>query len=111
MFKKDQTFAEHYSNSMKPVKSEEETDIELRGREMAADPMLEYFRQKEREKLGTNAKPTYRGQYPPNRYNIRPGHRWDGVDRSNGFEKRLIAEQVAKKANEEHAYRDATRDL
>lgn len=97
---------------MKPKKAEEEVDAEMRGREMAADPMLEYFRQKEREKQGqTKAKPVYKGPYPPNRYNIRPGYRWDGVDRSNGFEKRLLEKEGAKKANEEDEYRWATRDM
>lgn len=106
-----ETFHEHYAESLKPKKSVADADIELRGREMAADPMLEYFRQKEREKGDLKGKPIYKGHYPPNRYNIRPGYRWDGVDRSNGFEKKLMEQNAAKIANEEDSYRWATRDL
>lgn len=106
-----ETFAQHYANQLRPPKSDADTDQELRGREMAADPMLAYFREKEREKQGNKNIQVYKGQYPPNRYNIRPGFRWDGVDRSNGHEKKLIEKELDKKAGEEEAYRDATRDL
>lgn len=111
MESRKETFNEHYNSLAKPAKSEADTDVELRGREMTADPMLEYFREKQREKQVGKAIPTYKGSYLPNRYNIRPGYRWDGVDRSNGYEKKLMDKNSEKKASEEESYRNATRDL
>jgi pre-mRNA-splicing factor CWC26 len=47
---------------------------------------------------------TYQGHAAPNRYGIMPGWRWDGVDRSNGFEKDWFQARGKKSRNEHLAY-------
>ena len=76
------------------------------------DPMARYFenrQQKEREKKGLI--PTYKGSYEPNRFGIKPGYRWDGVDRSNGFERKYFQRCASKKALKEYEYRYLNEDL
>lgn len=59
---------------------------ELKGRERWNDPAVGFL-EKKKEGKSVSGKPLYKEAAAPNRYGIRPGHRWDGVDRGTGFEK------------------------
>ena len=62
------------------------------------DPMAVYMRSKqeksqarEAEATGVVVRPRYKGPAaPPNRFGIAPGYRWDGVDRGNGWEAKVL---------------------
>lgn len=77
-------------------KDDEELNAEMKAARRWNDPMAQFLGDDEpRPAAGGKAKaggksnsrrPVYKGAAPPNRYGIRPGYRWDGVDRGNGFE-------------------------
>ena len=66
---------------------DEELNEELKQRERWNDPAAGFLQKSNKGKTSVSGKPLYQGSAEPNRYGIRPGHRWDGVDRSTGFEK------------------------
>lgn len=67
---------------------DEEMNRELKEKERWNDPMMQFMSEKSSGagKRGKKGRPAYVGAAAPNRYGIRPGYRWDGVDRGNGFE-------------------------
>lgn len=115
--KSSRTFAEHYNEQVSRSsgsgfkRAKLDSDDELKSRVMEEDPMINYFKERESKEKGLPDIPKSKFKGPPNRYNIKPGHWWDGVDRSNGFERKLLAKEAAKNAGREESYRDATRDL
>jgi pre-mRNA-splicing factor CWC26 len=57
-------------------------------------------------------RPVYKGPQPkPNRYGIRPGYRWDGIDRGNGFEDRVLEMLHSKGRKKEEAYKWSAADM
>ncbi|KAL5237870.1 hypothetical protein ACI65C_005280 [Semiaphis heraclei] len=53
----------------------------------------------------------FRGFCPPNRFGIRPGFAWDGVDRSNGYEQKWLLQLNSQKAVEDEAYKWSCSDM
>ncbi|XP_067326951.1 BUD13 homolog [Anolis sagrei] len=92
---------------------DQDLDKMLREQEREGDPMAGFLRKKkDKERKGAKEKPRYNGPAPPlNRFNIWPGHRWDGVDRSNGFEQKRFARIASKKAVQELAYKWSVEDM
>ncbi|KAK5938927.1 Pre-mRNA-splicing factor cwc26 [Knufia obscura] len=73
----------------------------------AKNPNLGRRRKEEGETVsegGGVKKRVYLGAAPPNRYGIKPGWRWDGVDRGNGFEKEWFQARGKKNRIEELSY-------
>ncbi|KAL9889185.1 uncharacterized protein ACN427_008564 [Glossina fuscipes fuscipes] len=108
---------EAYEGSKPLARYADDKDLDklLREKEHPDDPMLEYMRRRRREregdKLTKQSIAAYEGPYPENRFGIRPGYRWDGVDRSNGYESKWFAAQNEKKARQEEAYKYSVEDM
>ncbi|KAL6244373.1 Pre-mRNA-splicing factor cwc26 [Rhinocladiella similis] len=103
---------------------DEDMNEDLRRAVRWDDPMAAYMAQKQAEeeqqhgtvtgssasaalaarRTGNPRKKVYVGAAPPNRYGISPGWRWDGVDRSNGFEKEWFQARSRKGRNADLEY-------
>ncbi|XP_023144256.1 BUD13 homolog [Amphiprion ocellaris] len=91
---------------------DEDLDRMLREQEREGDPMAAMLRRKKDRNPKAQEKPRYKGPAPPpNRFNIPPGYRWDGVDRSNGFEQKRYMRISDKKAGQEAAYKWSVEDM
>jgi len=103
------TFARHADDEV--LKDIRKNDIH------AGDPMATYAARKKKSQKHHPAttdqssgvvvpqKPVYKG--PPakaNRFGIRLGFRWDGVNRGNGFEDKILAKKFSVQHQKEQAY-------
>ena len=71
-------------------KDDKDLNEELKERDRWNDPAAMFLSGTKKSKKSAPKFPLYQGNFPSNRFNIRPGYRWDGVDRSTGFEKDYI---------------------
>ncbi|KAI0546575.1 Pre-mRNA-splicing factor of RES complex-domain-containing protein [Xylaria curta] len=70
---------------------DEEMNADMKAQVRWGDTMAAFVKPKDGGGGGiagrrVKGRPIYKGAWAPNRYQIPPGYRWDGVDRSNGFE-------------------------
>lgn len=103
------------------MKDDKRLDQERKNEIRKDDPMARYALKKyhsngnkdnNQTKFSKSSKPSYKGPPPkPNRFGIRPGYRWDGIVRSNGFEDKLLAKRFSSNRKEEEAYRWRSADM
>ncbi|KAK7131131.1 hypothetical protein R3I94_016309 [Phoxinus phoxinus] len=113
-----QNLTEAMREAQKPLArhiDDEDLDRMLREQERDGDPMAAMLRKKKVKNAqlkGIKEKPRYKGPPPPpNRFNLNPGYRWDGVDRSNGFEQKRYSRISDKKAVQDMAYKWSVEDM
>ncbi|KAL5341003.1 Pre-mRNA-splicing factor of RES complex-domain-containing protein [Aspergillus crustosus] len=75
---------------------DEDLNDDLKAQSRWNDPAAQFLTKGTGGGVSKTGRPLYQGAFQPNRYGIRPGHRWDGVDRANGFEKEWFAARNKK---------------
>ncbi|CCH46555.1 hypothetical protein BN7_6148 [Wickerhamomyces ciferrii] len=73
---------------------DQELNEKLKIKEHEDDPLLSFHPTKSKKYVSRTGRKLYKGGFPENRFGIVPGWRWDGVDRSNGFEKSWFKKQA-----------------
>ncbi|KAG0072916.1 Pre-mRNA-splicing factor cwc26 [Linnemannia elongata] len=99
---------------LKPLaryKDDKDLNEELKERDRWNDPAAMFLSGTKKSKRSAPKFPLYQGNFPSNRFNIRPGYRWDGVDRSTGFEKDYIQRMNTRKNNAAEAHMWSVEDM
>ncbi|KAF9123690.1 Pre-mRNA-splicing factor cwc26 [Mortierella sp. 14UC] len=96
---------------MARYKDDKDMNEELKERDRWNDPAAMFLSGTKKSKKSAPKFPLYQGNFPSNRFNIRPGFRWDGVDRSTGFEKDYIQRMNTRKNNAHEAHMWSVEDM
>ncbi|CAF0773801.1 unnamed protein product [Rotaria sp. Silwood1] len=112
-------YIEQAAKPLARYRDDADLDTMLKEKEREDDPMLKYLSKKTSDvgdrtnnSNSTPPKPRYRGPDPQkNRFDIWPGYRWDGVDRSNGYEKKLFESIAHRHAKTQEAYLWSVEDM
>ncbi|KAI8077850.1 Pre-mRNA-splicing factor of RES complex-domain-containing protein [Halteromyces radiatus] len=86
----------------------------LRDEDRWNDPAAGFLTKKSSTSTGKGkqmVRPKYKGGWKPNRFMIPPGYRWDGVDRSNGYEDQFLLQQNSRKSLAAEAHAWSTEDM
>ncbi|SGY16200.1 BQ5605_C012g06801 [Microbotryum silenes-dioicae] len=91
---------------------DEDMNEEMKDRERWNDPAANFLTKKKKDRSTGPKYPKYTGPIPaPNRFGIPPGYRWDGVDRSNGFEASYMQKINSRKIRSAEAHAYSTEDM
>ncbi|KAF4551040.1 Pre-mRNA-splicing factor cwc26-like protein [Elsinoe fawcettii] len=83
---------------------DEELNREMKEQDRWNDPMAQMVGTTTKSGKKKGRKKVYEGASEPNRYGIKPGYRWDGVDRSNGFERKWFAARNKQQSRKDLEY-------
>ncbi|KAJ1622115.1 Pre-mRNA-splicing factor of RES complex-domain-containing protein [Pavlovales sp. CCMP2436] len=87
-------------------------DDRLRHTNRWGDPLAGRLNSDKAKAAAAALRPKYTGPAPPpNRFGQQAGHRWDGVDRSNGFERDFFKMQTNANLRKDEAYKWSTEDM
>lgn len=90
---------ESYESELASIQAEESQRVSLERAEEFEQSRRNAFQLDISVSQNSRPRPTYQGMDWFNRFNIKPGYRWDGVDRSNGWEKQISAFYAKKREN------------
>lgn len=85
------------AHEIDPFKVREKHIAHLKQKTQFDDPLLA-FNPKDDKPFALTGRPIYKkGVHPCNRFNFSAGYFWDGIDRSNGFEYKLVTKRNESK--------------